>query len=326
VKAARLHPGAGPSVNLDDVSSPHGPMLPTTVQIEVHASSVNPHDCGMIRQLAEGVYEKPSRLVPIRLGHDLSGIVTAVGSAVSNVAVGDEVYSTTAKMGAWAEEFRVHHLQVARRPRTLSHAESAALAMAGSTARHVMRVGKVSATTSMLVIGASGGVGHLAVQIASKVLGARVTAVTSGRNADYVRGLGVAEVVDYTTHNIRDLPEQFDVILDAVGGESPESCAKILKPGGYLIGLVGHSEEVKRTIASTSRDLGWRLRGLEAPFHFRTFLNLPRGSYLRELASWVDAGLVEVEVEKTYDLAEIQDAIDHVERGRTRGKVAVSVR
>ena len=211
------------------------------VVVRVRATTVNSGDARIRGCRFPAGFAVPGRLAlgwngPRRrvLGVVYSGAVESVGPGVEGVAVGDEVVGMTgAGMGAHAELAAVRADRLVPKPASVSHADAAAVIFGGTTARHVLQ--DVAAPGSrVLVNGASGAVGCAAVQVAH-LAGARVTAVCSERNADLVRSLGAAEVVDHGRTSVHDLPAAYDVVLDAVGNLDRRSGRRLLAPDGVLV-------------------------------------------------------------------------------------------
>ena len=201
------------------------PVDPDSVLIKVKASSVNPIDF----KVRKGLFRiKTNRKFPKILGFDVSGIVSQAGKNVQNFKVGDAVYTRLTwnwnPGGAYAEIVSAKADIVALMPPSLSYEEAAAIPLAGLTALQALRnVGKISAGHHVLINGASGGVGSFAVQIA-KAFEARVTAVCSSRNAEFVRSLGADRIIDYAREKVTAVDEPVDIVFDTVGTSSLFEC------------------------------------------------------------------------------------------------------
>ena len=207
------------------------------VLVEVHAASVNPADWHLIRgipylaRLQIGL-RRPSFEIP---GSDFAGVVAAVGPAVTTVRPGDEVYGTTfmAGFGAFAERVAVPERLVTHRPSNVSFEDAASVPLAASTALQALRDhGKVEPGQRVLIIGASGGVGTYAVQLA-KHLGATVTGVCSTRNVELVRSLGADHVIDYTIDDVTETTERYDLVLQVAGTHRASRLRRLLTPDGH---------------------------------------------------------------------------------------------
>ena len=253
-------------------------------------------------------------------GRDVAGTVEAVGDGVTGFAVGDAVYGTA--RGSFAELAVVPLTRLARRPSTLSVEEAAAVPVSGITALQALRAAGVGRGDRLLVIGASGGVGSYAVQLAVD-LGARVTGVCGPAKADLVRSLGAERVVDHTTTPLEVLRERFDAILD-IGGHRPvRLLRRLLTERGALV-IVG-SEAGGRWLGGLERSIG---AALLSPFVRQRLVMLAAsedGADLAALTDVIERGGMRPAVERTFALEEAGAAVDHVGAGRARGKVVVTV-
>jgi len=297
------------------------------VLVEVHAASVNPADWHLIggvpyiARVQIGL-RRPSFEIP---GSDFAGIVRAVGPAVTTVQPGDEVYGTTfmAGFGAFAERVAVPERLLTHRPRTVSFPDAAAVPLAASTALQALRDhGKVQPGHRVLIIGASGGVGTFAVQLA-KHLGATVTGVCSSGNVELVRSLGADHVIDYTREDITKTTDRYDVIVQVAGTQGARRLRRLLTRHGTLVQLSGDS--ANRWFGPLGRIIGGRLLSIVVPQTVTSFTVQPNREDLEVIASLIDSGAVRTVLDRTYALEELPAALEHVETGRTRGKVAITV-
>jgi NADPH:quinone reductase-like Zn-dependent oxidoreductase len=228
MKAAFFMQHGGPEVlqygDLPDPSAGPGELL-----VDVHAASVNAADCKM----RAGSYTRVARF-PYVLGRDFSGVVARLGEGVSGFEVGDPVFGVcdVGQEGAYAEQLAIKAAIVARKPDALSHAECAALALAGLTALvSVEDTLRLERGETILIQGGAGGVAGFAIQLA-KHIGARVVTTASAANHAYVRGLGADEVIDYRTEDFTAKVSGCDAVLDTVGGEVARRSFAVLRPGG----------------------------------------------------------------------------------------------
>jgi NADPH:quinone reductase-like Zn-dependent oxidoreductase len=255
------------------------------------------------------------------LGTDVAGRIEAVGDAVTNLQVGDEVYGVG--HGSFADYTRAAAVKLARKPRNLSFEQAAALPVSGCTALQALRDrGRVQAGQRVLVIGASGGVGTYVVQIA-KAFGAVVTGVCSTAKLDLVRSLGADHVIDYTADDFADGGEHYDVILDIGGNAALGRLRRALTPRGTLV-IVG-GETGGRWLGGTDRQL--RAVGL-SPFigqKLGSFIASPNAADLTVLTELVETGQVTPVIDKTYPLREVAAAIRYMQAGHARGKVVISI-
>ncbi|MFC6084709.1 NAD(P)-dependent alcohol dehydrogenase [Sphaerisporangium aureirubrum] len=256
-------------------------------------------------------------------GRDLAGVVAATGARVTRFKVGDEVYGTC-ETGSFAEFAVAPERQLAPKPANLSFEQAAAVPVSGVTALQGIRdLGGVRAGRRVMVIGAAGGVGSFAVQIA-KALGGRVTGVCSGAKADMVRSLGADDVIDYTREEVdRDGP-RYDVILDMAGDRPLSLLRRALTPRGTLVvggggynkaPLLGGFQRALRT-PLVSKFVSQNLRGLTAKEGFEP---------LEDLTRLIESGSVTPAVDRTYPLADAPAAIRHFAEGHPAGKVVVTV-
>lgn len=296
----------GPEVlHLEQVDVPQ-PGL-GEVRIRVHAAGINPADA-MNRQT--GVF---SGAVPFTLGWDVSGTVDAVGPGVTLFQPGDEVFGLLPFPrggGAYAEYVVSPTRVLMRKPTAIDHVQAAALPLAGLTAwQALFEAADVKAGTRVLVTAAAGGVGHLAVQIA-KTKGAHVTAVVSGGKADFVRGLGADEVIDYETTDFAQAVSDIDVVLEAVSGDYPVRALRVLRDGGVLVSTLPQGlKEAAATAGDRVRVLG-------------VFVEADRMG-LAALTDLVVAGQVTPTIAAVYPLAEA--GVAHATK-HGPGKVVLKVR
>src|SRR5262245_8434831 len=230
------------------------------------------------------------------LGWDFAGEVAAAGSSVSRFAPGDRVFG--AGMGSHAEYVAAAEDRVAPMPRHLRYEDAAALVFGGLTSLFYLRdKAKIQPGERVAINGASGAVGTAAVQLA-KHFGATVTGVCSAGNAELVRSLGAARVIDYITEDFRQAGDTYDIILDAVGNCTFSSCERALSPGGRLLLVV----------ASLGQMLGAMLRPSRAGRKVLAGVSATRGEDLRFLGALAESGAFTPVIDRTYELARIADA------------------
>jgi NADPH2:quinone reductase len=218
------------------------------VRVRIEAASVNPVDLVMIRGVYKDMMEHRFPLIP---GMDLGGVVDAVGPGVDGLQVGDPVFGVHGKMlvgeGTFAEYTAASTATIARRPPALDAAFGSAMSLAGASALQMVEAAGLEAGDVVVVIGAAGGIGSIAVQLLA-ALGARPVAVTRSVNHDYVRGLGAAEVIDYTSRDVFETvreahPEGVAAIFDMVGNREVNShLAELVRSGGHLLSMVGAAD------------------------------------------------------------------------------------
>jgi NADPH:quinone reductase-like Zn-dependent oxidoreductase len=254
-------------------------------------------------------------------GREVAGRVEAVGAGVTRFRPGDEVMGIAE--GSFAEYAAVPQGKLARKPANLSFEQAAAVPVSASTALQALRdQGRLQPGQKVLVIGASGGVGTFATQIA-KAFGAEVTGVCSTAKVDLVRSIGADHVVDYTREDVADTGVRYDLILD-IGGNRPLSrLRRALAPRGTLV-LVG-GEDGGRWTGGMQRQL-WA--GATSRFRrqrLRMLVTRERSQDLEALTELIEAGKVTPVVDRTYPLRQAPDAVRHLEGGHARGKVVVTV-
>ena len=309
-KAARLQAYGEPNgIHVESV--PLRDPQAGELRIRVHAAGVNPIDL----KIRAGYFQKMSPQLPFTLGGDFSGVVEAVGSDVENFKVGDEVYGQASETfhrgtGTFAEYVIVPAASISIKPRMLSHTEAAALPLAGVSALHGMtEYLKLSAGQKVLIHGGAGGIGSIAIQLA-KHLGAYVATTVSADDIEYVRGLGVDQVIDHKKQQFEDILRDYDAVFDNVGGETYARSFKVLKKGGRMVSMV---EQVRKDLMEQF--------GVEAFWEFTQMT----GDRLAELARLVNLGALNVHVERTFPLERTAAALAALEKESPRGKVVVEV-
>lgn len=292
------------------------------VLVRVRAAAVNPLEAHYlsgtpyVMRLDSGL-RKPKN---IRIGVDFSGTIDAVGANVTQFKVGDEVFG--GRTGALAEYVVVNERSIVAKPSNVSFEQAAAVPVAAVTALQAVRNnGRLTAGQTVLINGASGGVGTFAVQLA-KWLGARVVAVNSTRNVELVRSLGADEVIDYTTADYTQGPARYDVIVDMVGNHSLGENRRVLTPTGRYV-MVGGPEG--RWIAPIDRAVAMMIYSKFVTQPFAMFIAELNQADLATLRDLMRDGTVRPVVDRTYALTEAAEAMRYLETGRARGKVVVTV-
>ncbi|WP_121400887.1 NADP-dependent oxidoreductase [Micromonospora sp. M71_S20] len=299
----------GPADLLTVRDLPDPPVGPDTVLVRVRAAGVNPVDWKVREGYLAGAIPGHFPLVP---GWDAAGVIEAVGPAVTGFAVGDEVVGYVRRdhvqYGTYAELVPAPERTLAAKPVRASWAEAGGLPLAGLTAYQALQSARTGAGDTVLVHGASGGVGHLAVQIARALGADRVIGTAGAANHDFVRSLGAEPVAygDGLADRVRAVaPDGVDVVLDLFGGDALDVSAELITRPARLISTAD-PEHVTRLggsylfVKPSTVDLGM-------------------------LAGLVDAGRLTVHVERTFPLAQAADAQRLVEAGHVRGKVVLEV-
>ena len=302
------------AVRLEEIEKPTAG--PAEVLVRMRASSVNSLECRVVRPspLAIRVLLGLRRPKLRALGTDAAGVVEAVGQDVNDLAPGDEVFGHGS--GAFAEY--ANGTNFVRKPAALTFEQAAALPVAGLAALQAVRDhGSVRAGQHVLINGAGGGVGHLAVQIA-KALGAEVTAVTSTDKLDMVRSLGADHVVDRTRADFTRAGLRYDAIVDCSGDHSFRATGRVLAAEGTLVIVGAHKGVLRRALMGTLRR-----RLLKQRIAF--FVAKVRNDDLLTLAELAQAGKLTPVIDRTYPLAETAAAIAYAEAQQASGKVVISI-
>ena len=294
------------------------------VRVRVYAAAVNPLDKHYMRgtpyvlRLSAGIGAPKVH----SLGTDFAGVVDAVGAKVTRFKVGDRVFG--AADGAFGEYIvRRAEGAIAAMPEGLDFEQAAAMPVAAVTALQALRdKARVKPGQTVLINGASGGVGTFAVQIA-KALGAEVTGVCSTRNVELVRSLGADHVIDYTTTNFAEGEVRYDVIIDMVGNHSLGALSEVMPENGVLV-MVGSVEKSDWT-EPFGRILDLSIASMLHSQRFEMLLATMDGPDLEALAAFASQGELRAAIDTRYSLPEVPDAIRHLETGRARGKIVITV-
>ena len=315
----------GPAENLVAENVPFPITSDREVLIEVKAFSVNPVDAHLrgIKEywdfISLGAPSKPYAI----LGWDVAGVVTETGKDVTRFKVGDEVFGMVKFLGAgagYAEYVSAPETDLALKPSNISFEEAAAATMAAQTAYvSLVRYGAVKKGDKVVITGASGGVGHYAVQIA-KHLGAYVIGIASGENRDFVLGLGADEFVDYTTQNFEDLVKDADLIHDAVWRQDESHISRgvnALKSGGTLLSLMVYpSPEFIEAAKKEKNVIVRRMNVTDTTDH--------QGD-VEAIRALLESGEVKSHISQTYAFEDTYKAHKQVETHATKGKVIVTL-
>lgn len=295
---------------------------PNDLLVKVNTASLNPRDWLTMR----GIYQarKTVEPFPITLGSDFSGQVVAVGSAVKSFVVGDKVFGMQplrGKFGAFAEYVKIDAAAVALRPDDLDDTDAAAMPCAGMTSYQTLHhIAKVRPGETVLVNGASGGVGVYALQIA-RAMGARVVAVCGPSNAELCRNLGADDVINYREENFEDRRGEFDVVYDVIGRSNPKKCAGALKPGGrYITTIPGLDTAVAAVTSWLASKL---LPGKRKSAHL--VLVKPHPADLDAMAELIRAGKLRTIVDSRFTLDDIEKAFERSQTWRARGKIIIDI-
>ncbi|HZF15939.1 MAG TPA: NADP-dependent oxidoreductase [Steroidobacteraceae bacterium] len=302
--------GGAEALTLDRVPIPE--PAEGQVRIRVYAAGVNPIDWKLRSSLGQHFN---SRGLPRILGFDVAGTVDGVGAGVTRWKVGDAVIAALqrAPQGGYAEYTVVSADDVASKPKSMSFEEAAGLPTAVTTVwPFLLGAGDLKPGQRLLIQGAAGGVGSVAVQVA-KSRGVHVIGTASANNADYLRSIGADEVIDYRSERFEDRVKGADIVFDTVGGETLDRSYAVLRAGGTLITIVGRPSEEK-----------CRAAAIRCPALSRDGMTF--GEMLAQAVALVDQGRLKVNVERVFPLEEAFAAQELNRAGHTRGKIILRVR
>ena len=329
MRAIRLHEHGGPEVlRYDEVSIPEPKA--GEVLVRVRAVGVNPPDW----YVREGMPNVPPEMrpklnLPVIPGTDVSGVVVAVAADVDGFSVGDEVFGLlrfpSLDGSAYAEYVAAPASDLARKPAGVDHVHAAGVSMSGLTAwQFLIELGHehpspfqaaqhrpmaLNAETTVLINGAAGGVGHLALQLA-KWKRVRVIAVASGTHETFLRELGADEFIDYTKSRVEEVARDVDLVLDTVGGPDSSRLLSTLKRGGALYPVFVAEYDPEETAKLGVTTSGTQVRS--------------NGAQLAELGRMLDAGTLRVAIDSTFPLADARRAHERAARGHIQGKIVLT--
>jgi NADPH:quinone reductase-like Zn-dependent oxidoreductase len=267
-------------------------------------------------------FRRPRSRVP---GLDMAGTVAALGDGVTQFAVGDEVFGIA--KGSFAQYAVAVERKLASKPAGISFEQAAVVPISGGTAYQALQAAGLepgdAAATTVLVTGASGGVGTYVVQIAA-AYGAEVTGVASTAKLDLVRSLGAQHVIDYTTTPYADGTQQYDVIIDIAGCTPLRRLRRSLTRKGRVV-LVGGEDASATITGGFGRSLRAPLMSLFVPQRLGMLVSKEGADHFVPVAELIEAGTVTPTVDRTYPLAEVREAMAQLEAGEVRGKVALTV-
>lgn len=296
---------------IEDVAKPEA--FSDEVLIKVKAIGIDQIDV-KTRQ-GSGMAERLKQEDPMILGWDVAGEIVHLGNDESTFKIGDAVFGTINFPGignAYAEYVVAPESQISLRPETISFEEAAGATQSPLTAwQAIVDTGHVKKGDIVLIHGAAGGVGSFAVQIAKK-LGAYVIATASGKDRDFVLGLGADECIDYKTQKFEEMISDVDFILDSVGGENFERSLKVLKPEGTIVLLPSNKKEEADKVAKE--------KGVKNYYHM---LMHSSGNDMKEIAWMLGEGTMKSNISRTYPLDEIKKAHEDMESGGHTGKIVV---
>jgi NADPH:quinone reductase-like Zn-dependent oxidoreductase len=314
--------GSPDVLSLQEVDKPL--LTANRVLVQVRAASINAGDWHLMRgdpfisRLMFGGILKPKFKT---LGMDVAGRIEAVGEAVTQFQVGDEVFGDLSEcgFGTFAEYVSAVASALVLKPTNISFEQAATVPAAALTALQGLRdCGQIQSGQTVLINGASGGVGSFAVQIA-QALGAEVTAVCSTHKIEMMRSIGADQIIDYTQADVTKNGQQYDLILDAAAYRSVFDYAPILKPNGTYVLIGGSISRLFQVLLFGSVISGMMHRKVKC------LMVKPNRSDLVILKDLIESGRIVPFIDRTYNLSEVPTAIRHIEQRQVRGKVAISV-
>ncbi|HZS08187.1 MAG TPA: NADP-dependent oxidoreductase [Blastocatellia bacterium] len=307
MKAVRVHSYGGPEV-LAYEDAPRPEPKPGEVLIRIAATAVNPVDWKIREGEMKDWLQLPLPLIP---GAEFSGVVEEVGAGVSRLKQGDEIYGYTSLMhcSAYAEHIAAKESEVALKPSSLDFVEAASIPVGALTSWQAFDLAGLSAGQKVLIHAAAGGVGSLGAQLA-KIRGAYVIGTASARNADFLKALGVDEVIDYTKTRFEEAVKDVDVVFDLIGGETQARSFEVLKKSGFVVSAVHPPPEELLT--------KYGAQGAMVAVQ-------PNAGQLEEFTGFIESGRLKPLVETVLRLDEAARAQELSQGGRSRGKIVLKV-
>ncbi|WP_111599632.1 NADP-dependent oxidoreductase [Chitinophaga skermanii] len=304
----------GSTDNFQYTDIPVLPLKDGELRIAVKSLSINPVDAKTRTGKGAASAFDPSQLMI--LGWDVAGIVSEVAPGVTAFKVGDEVFGMVNFPGrgnAYAEYVIAPAAHIALKPANITYEEAAAATLAALTAwQGLVTHEKLQAGQRVLIHAAAGGVGHFAVQIAHQ-LGAYVAGTGSPANKDFILSLGADEYIDYTGNNLAHHKGEFDLVLDAIGGDNFLTSLDLVKPGGSIIQIPRGLPEEHIALAKE--------RGVKAYF----FMVQSNGADMQSIATWLKEGKLKPHVSKVFGFDDIVEAHQQIESGKTKGKIVINL-
>lgn len=297
------------------------------VLIHVKAAAINPIDKSIVLGNLQGMLPIP---LPSTSAYDVSGIVVEKGNEVSNLEIGDLVYSRVPQeqMGTLAEYVAVNSDAVSKKPGNISFEEAASLPLAGLTALQSLEYAGIKENDKVLIHAGSGGVGSFAIQYA-KAKGAYVYTTTSTGNVEWVKELGADIVIDYKTQDYKSIAKDIDIVFDTLGQNYSLESFEVVKTGGIVVSVVGPLDEecakmfgipdykLPEELANASRE-----KNAEYKFIFMH----PNGVHLNEINSMIEEERIKPIIDKIYPFSESIEAFEHLATGRAKGKIVIKIK
>lgn len=304
------------------------------ILVEVHAAGINLLDS----KIKSGEFKLilPYKL-PLILGHDVAGVVKAVGKNVRKFKTGDQIYARVSdhRIGTFAEFIAIDQKDAAFKPEKLSMEEAASIPLVGLTAWQVLvEKAKISRGQKVFIQAGSGGVGTIAIQLA-KYLGAEVATTASSKSFDLLKGLGADRIIDYKNSDFENVLSNYDVVLNSQDQKTLEKSLRVLRSGGKLISISGpptpdFAKEIGAPwfvkIILTLISSGIRKKAKSKNVDYSFLFMRAEGEQLGKIAALIDAGIIKPVVDKVFPFEKTLEALSYVESGRAKGKVVVKLK
>lgn len=293
-------------LNYTDVECPEPKA--DEVLVKIHVAAVNPVDW----KIRNGLGEMFGLKLPIILGCEIAGTIEETGADVKKFKTGDEVfgYISLTRNGGYAEYVIAKESEIVKKPQDIDFENAAAISVGALTAwQAIFDTANLQSGQKILIHGASGGVGSMAVQL-TKAKGAYIVATASGKNEEFVKNLGADEFVDYTKQKFEDVAKDVDVVFDNIGGETQKRSFQTLKKGGFLVSIVAPPEQ------ESAEKFGIKAEMISVQ---------PNAEQLAEITKLVEEGKVKTHIETVLPLSEVKKAHELSESGHTRGKIVLQL-
>ncbi len=319
-------------VQLAEIPAPA--VTDTDILVQVHSAGVNLFDS----KIRNGEFKMilPYK-TPFTLGHDVSGVVTKIGTNVTRFKVGDEVYARPSdyRIGTFAEYISMNENDAAIKPKNLSMEEAASIPLVGLTAwQALVEKANLKKGQKVFIQAGSGGVGTFAIQLA-KYMGATVATTTSAANIDFVKSLGADVVIDYRKSDFETLLKDYDVVLNSQDTKTLEKSLRILKPGGKVISISGppdpdFGQEINANwflkIVLKFLSSGIRRQAKRLNVNFSFLFMRAQGEQLTRITKLIELGIIKPVIDKVFSFEQTNEALSYIEKGHAKGKVVVKVR
>lgn len=331
MKAAVIDTYKQPTPKIKEVPIPD--IRSNDVLVKIVAASINPID---IKTKDGGLKMLLSYDMPIIMGSDFAGIITAVGEKVTNYSIGDAVYGRVQKnrIGTFAEYIAVDQGAIALKPKNINFEEAASIPLVGLTSYQALHdIMQIQPGQKVMIQGGSGGIGTIAIQLA-KYLGAYVATTTSANNFDLVKSLGADYPINYQTTNFAEVLQDYDYVFDTRGGATLEAAFKIIKPGGKVVSIAGlpnyrfgkeYGVPLWKQFAfkMVTHNLTKLEKQTQASY---TFLFMkPSGTQLDVLRHLIEAEIIKPVIDRIVPLSEVKEALSYSQSGRATGKIILQM-